>query len=438
MNRILLILLVLPIMSEAQMITTFAGNGTWGYSGIGGPATAAELAEPRGVAVDNSGNVYIACWGAGSHVLKVNASGIISVFAGNGTTGYSGDGGPATAAELYYPTTVGFDGLGNVYIGDATSKRIRKVTPLGIITTFAGNGTYGNTGDGGPATAAELGYPAGISFDASGNAYIADQDNNNVRKVNSSGIISTFAGNGTAGYSGDGGPATAAMLYGPVRVIVSGSGDIYIDDYSNSRIRKVNSSGVISLIAGNGTTVFGGDGGQATAAELAGPVGIASDIYGNIFIADMGNNRIRMVNSLGVIKTIAGTGVAGYNGDCIQATFAELNAPIGVAVDGSGHIFFSEDGGNRIRILSASCDLAINNVPYNSEPITIFPNPTTASLTISSPDQITTVSITSLIGQTVYNHEYNSIEVHVDVADLPKGIYFVKVNGSGVRKFVKQ
>ncbi len=439
MKNILLVLLLLPAFSKAQMITTFAGNGTSGYTGEGGSATAAEIANPRGIAIANNGNVYIACWGAGSHVLKVNSFGIISTFAGNGTSGYSGDDVAATATQLNSPTTVAFDRTGNIYIADAANNRIRKVDTFGIISTFAGNGISGNGGDGGPATDAQLNYPAGIAFDAAGNSYIADYYNNKIRKINSSGIISTFAGTGTMGYSGDGSAASSAKLNTPARVVVDVNGVVYIDDYGNNRIRKVNSVGVISLVAGNGASASSGDGNQATAASLTGPVGLFVDAGNTIYIADWGGNRIRRIDASGIINTIAGTGIAGYNGDCIVATTAELNSPIGIALDASNHIFISDYGDNRVRVLSSTCTLGISSiVPPTKELIEVYPNPTSSELTIACSEKITKITITNLLGQTVFTHEYNTEKAEVNVANYPAGIYFVKINGTEVRKFVKQ
>jgi len=355
--------------AQTGIITTISGDGAFGYTGDGGAATAAELYYPYGVAVDGSGNIYIADQ-SNNCIRKVNTSGVITTIAGNGTPGYSGDGGAATAAELSYPTGVAVDGSGNIYIADYGNSRLRKVNSSGVITTFAGNGTIGYSGDGGAATAAELYYPYGVAVDGSGNLYIADQYNNRIRKVNTSGVITTIAGNGTYGYGGDGGAATAAELGGPTGVAVDGSGNIYIADYGYSRIRKVNTSGVITTLAGNGTAAYSGDGGAATAAELAYPYGVAVDESGNIYIADYGNCRIRKVNSSGVITTLAGNGTPGYTGDGGAATAAELNAPMGVAVDGSGNILYIADcSNNRLRrvtnvptIIADSFAVYVNNL----------------------------------------------------------------------------
>jgi putative salt-induced outer membrane protein YdiY len=263
--------------SNAQIIETYAGNGYAGYSGNGGQATVAEINLPSGVAVDNALNLYISDNG-NDRVRIVNTSGIISTFAGNGASGYFGDGGQATAAELNGIHGMAVDASGNIYVADGSNNRIREINASGIISTFAGNGIASFSGDGGQATAAELKTPTEITFDATGNAYIADDANNRIRKVNTSGVISTFAGNGVAGFSGDAGQATAAELHSPVDVYVdAASGNTFIVDNSNNRIRKVTSGGVISTFAGNGTVSYSGDGGQATAAELNSPSGVRVD-----------------------------------------------------------------------------------------------------------------------------------------------------------------
>jgi uncharacterized repeat protein (TIGR03803 family) len=336
-------------------ITTLAGNGTQGYSGDGGPATSAELSAPDGVAVDTSGNIYIGDLG-NNRVRKVTvATGDISTVAGDGTGGYSGDGGLATKAELSSPEGVAVDHAGNIYIADHTNSRIRKVTvSTGIITTVAGDGTTGYSGDGGLATKAELCAPEDVTVDSAGNIYIADSCNNRIRKVTAStGIITTVAGDGKGGYSGDGGQATSAELSDPIGVGLDTANNIYIGDFSNNRIRKVTvSTGIITTVAGDGKAGYSGDGGPATSAELNFPGGVEVDPAGNIYIADYGNSRIRKVTALtGFISTVGGDGVAGYSGDGGAATAAELNIPPALALDTVGNIYVADRGNNRIRAI---------------------------------------------------------------------------------------
>jgi sugar lactone lactonase YvrE len=334
------------------MIITVAGNGTQGFSGDGGAATAAELARPEGVAVDSSRDLFISDWD-NARIREVNlATGIITTVAGSGREGFSGDGGSATAAELYEPHGVAADSSGHLFIADTRNERIREVDlATGVITTVAGNGTQSFSGDGGAATAAELSDPEGVAVDSSGHFFIADYLNNRIREVDPAGVITTLVGNGTAGFSGDGGPATAAELNNPLGVAADLSGSVFIADYLDNRIREVDhATGIITTVAGNGTTDFGGDGGAATAAELTDAGAVAVDSSGNLFIADYRNNRIREVNhATGIITTVARNGTAGFSGDGGAAAAAELDGPEGVAVDSSGHLFIADTQNLRIR-----------------------------------------------------------------------------------------
>ncbi len=334
------------------VITTIAGTGERGFGGDGGPAVEAQLGSPRGVAVDGAGNVYIADY-SNYRIRKVDSSGIITTIAGTGDFGFGGDGGPAVEAQLRSPTGVAVDGAGNVYIADTSNPRIRKVDSSGIITTIAGTGDFGFGGDGGPAVEAQLRSPTGVAVDGAGNVYIADTSNPRIRKVDSSGIITTIAGTGDFGFGGDGGPAIEAQLGGgPFSVTTDGAGNVYIADQSNHRIRKVDSSGVITTIAGNGVV---GDGGPAVEAQLRSPYGVAVDSVGNVYIADLSNYRIRKVDSLGVITTIAGTGAGQrFSGDGGPATAARLASPYGVAVDGAGNVYIADSNNQRIRKVDSS------------------------------------------------------------------------------------
>ena len=302
-----------------SIITTIAGNGYQGNSGDGGPAINAEMIWPEGIAVDSGGNIYIPD-STNNVVREVSGStGIITTIAGTGSQGYSGDGGAATSAELNTPMGVAVDASGNVYIADAGNNRIRKIAvSSGMITTVVGTGAAGYSGDGGAATGAELWDPLGITFDSAGNLYIADTQNSVIREVASStGIITTVAGNGFPGYSGDGGPATSAQLefWGPGAIAFDSSGNLYIADTDNQVVRKVTvSSGTISTIAGDGSAGYAGDNGPATSAELNYPVALSVDAAGNVYMtSDYANFVIREVSSTGTITTIAGNGTRGYS-----------------------------------------------------------------------------------------------------------------------------
>jgi uncharacterized protein (TIGR03437 family) len=383
-------------VSTSGTITTVAGNGSAGYTGDGGPATNAQLSAPRGIALDSAGNLYIA--DRNNNRIRKVFGGTITTVAGGGAS--LGDGGAATGAQLNQPSAVALDSSGNLYIADTSNNRIREVsggtittvvgggssgdgssatsaslsTPLGvavdssgnlymsdgydcrirkvaggIISTVGGNGLYGYSGDGGPANLAQLGLVSGgIAMDPSGNLYIAERFQSRVRRVAVNGTITTFAGTGGGGFSGDNGPATAAKLNSPYGLAFDSSGNLYIADTSNNRIREVSTSGQITTIAGTGNSGFGGDGGPATSAQLAGPQGVGVDSSGNIYIADTGNNRVRRISG-GTISTVAGTGVAGSSGDNGPATSATLNGPQGVMADTAGNLYVSDTNSYRIR-----------------------------------------------------------------------------------------
>ena len=293
-----------------------------------------------------------------SRIRRVDlTTGIITTVAGGGTTDL-GDGGPATEAIFSsHPMRVTGDNAGNLYVTDAHHARIRKIDiATGTITTVAGCGTEGNSGDGGPAVLAQLASPHGSALDRHGNIYIADLKNDRIRKVDgATGIITTVAGNGEHGYSGDGGPATEAMLASPIAVTCSADGDLYIADHRNSRIRKVDAAtGIITTVAGTGEQGFNGDGGPATQAAIALPRDIALDPDGSLYIADGANNRIRKVDPDGTISTVAGTGSADFSGDGGPAHKASLSMPYSIALDSDGNLYVVDTGNYRVRRIDAT------------------------------------------------------------------------------------
>ena len=332
-------------------VTFMVGNTVVGTAPLsGGVAQCVTQALPAGmdaVTAVYSGGVNF----SGSTSALVGPASIISTVAGNGSSvwGDSGDGGPATAARLWDPSSVAVDAAGDIFIAESISSRIREVNhATGLITTIAGNGTCGYSGDGGPATSAELGYPIEIISDAAGDIFFSDWDYDVVREINhATGIITTVAGNGTWGYSGDGGPAIGAELYLPGQVAVDAAGDVFIPDYYNSRVREVNhATGVITTVAGNGGFGFGGDGGPATAAELDAPEALGFDAAGNLYILEAYTGvDVRKVDlTTGLITTVAGDAAPGWNstGDGGPATAAQLGAATGIAVDASGDLFIAE------------------------------------------------------------------------------------------------
>jgi NHL repeat-containing protein len=347
----------------AGTILTIAGNGTPGDSGDRGPAIAAQLNAPKAVAVDAFGNVYIG--EASSRVRRVAPDGTISTVAGNGMSGFSGDGGPATAATLTWPSGLAIDGAGSLYIADLYNFRIRKVTRDGIITTVAGNGYVGPfpgmggySGDGGPATLARLSHPSGIALDLKGNLYIADQDNGRVRMVTVDGIIQTVAGPQVSGES--------QPLY-PTGVALDHAGNLYIADNAVLVIRKVAADGTMSRVAGRGFPP--GDSGNCTPALSAAfgqALAVAVDGRGNIYIADAATDKVRVINANGIFGTIAGTGVhgafgaVGAVGDGGPATAAALGSPPGIAVDDQGDLYIADEANMRVRKVIAPWQSTVN------------------------------------------------------------------------------
>jgi sugar lactone lactonase YvrE len=365
------------------VISTAAGTGTQGYAGDGGPATGAELSGLQSVTPDYGGNLYIAD-GANQRIRKLTAgTGVITTVVGNGTAGYSGDGGPATSAEINVPEDAALDSTQNLYIADEANNRIRMVSAAsGIITTVAGNGTAAYSGDGGPATAASLDHPSGTAVDAAGNLYIADGANQRIRRVAAgTGIITTVAGNGNAGYSGDGGPASSAEVQDPAGMVFDSAGNLYFVDEGNQRVREVSTTGIITTYAGNGTGGYSGDGGPAIDAELNSPTRLAIDSANNLYIADNENNRVRKVDAqTGVIATVAGNGTQGSTGDDGVATNAELSGPVGVGLDGAGDLFVTEHTGNRVRKIDENQSILNYPTPTSVGSSDSADNPQTAAL----------------------------------------------------------
>ncbi|HTX34442.1 MAG TPA: NHL repeat-containing protein, partial [Bryobacteraceae bacterium] len=335
-------------VSSTGIITTFAGGGAALDGTYEIPAVSGSIFEPQGLAFDSAGDLYIVESAASCLIDKVTPDGTIHHVAGVGC-GFSGDGGPAANAQLLFPQGIAVDSQGNLYIADRNNNRVRKIDANGTISTFAGNGQVGYSGDGGLATSASLSLPASVAIDAGGNVYIADQYNDAIRKVNRAGIITTVAGNGTSGFSGDGGPATSASLDLPYGVAIDPAGNIYVSEQNNRRVRRVSVSGTISTVVGNGISNFAGDGGQATQAALDFPSGVKVDSLGNLFIADSMNHRVRKVTPAGTITTVAGNGTAGFSGDGGAAASAQLNTPVAVAIDSNGNIYISDQANNRVR-----------------------------------------------------------------------------------------
>ena len=376
-------LLINAPSSNSQVIQTLAGTGSAGFTGDNLPAIATRLNLPTGACPDQFGNIYIADR-ANHRIRRIDAnSGVITTIAGTGTAGFLGDGGLATEARLNNPVSVALALDGSIYIAEQANHRIRKIDASGIISTLAGNGTAGFAGDGVPAQQAQFSSPWGISLDIANNLYIADRDNNRVRKIDlATGIITTVAGSGASGSAGDGGAATAASLNKPISVCVDTAFNIYFADENNHRVRKVTqATGIISTIAGTGTAGYNGDGIAATAARLNFPSGVGIDLAGNVYISDRTNQRLRKINTSGIISTIAGTGSIGAAGDGGNATSAQLNYPRELFSDGSGNIYFADTDNNRIRKITYC---ALPTIPQLAANTTNICAGESASLSIST------------------------------------------------------
>jgi sugar lactone lactonase YvrE len=351
-------------LQKPGTITIVAGTGDEGFSGDNGPALQAEFASPKGMRMDTRGDLYIAD-SDNQRIRRVDANGVITTVAGSGIAGYSGDNGPATQAELHDPSDMVVDGAGNLYIADAGNHRVRRVDTRGIITTVAGTGQQGFSGyseagggvfsgDNVPAIQAQFDYPDSVTLDGAGNLYIADGDNNRIRRVDPAGIITTIAGTGAKGFAGDNGPAIGARLSFPSNLEVDGAGNLYFSDTFNYRVRRIGPKGVITTVAGTGGQGFAGDDGPATRAQLSNVGGVAVDAAGNLYIADSSNGRVRRIDTNGIITTVAGTGVLGDAGNNRPATEAGLHYPGGVTVDGAGNLYIVDQNGNRIRVVRRS------------------------------------------------------------------------------------
>ena len=437
-----ILLLCLPFFSFSQIITTFGGGGH--TLGDGGLATAALINDPGGIVFDKQGNLYIAT-GVANRIRKIDTLGIITTIAGTGIGGYSGDNGPATAAQIKFATDIALDSSGNIFFSDGLNCTIRKIDiSTGIITTVCGNGVSGYVGDNGPASVAQLYSPDAICFDKSGNLYISENNIHVVRKINTSGIITTYAGTGTNGYNGDGMQATAAKLYYPEGLATDDAGNLYISDQANNRIRKVNAAGIISTFAGNGIGTYTGDGIPATSAQFI-PTLIKFDLEQNLFIT--GNYRVFKIDHSGTFYTVAGTGAAINAGDNGPAIAASLKGPIGIAFDNCNNLYVGNvaavGDSDRIRKVTFNpyCwPLAVNEVK-EPENISIFPTPATDLLHITGIKETTVYTLYEMTGRAVMAGALLPKENEINISNLAMGMYMLQVQYRDgqreIRKIVK-
>lgn len=410
------------------IITTIAGNGVTQYIGDGAPATSLSLGEPGGIVMDKAGNILIAEV-ANLRIRKLSPSGVLSTIAGNGTYGFAGDGGTGSTAVFARPSGIALDTSGSIYISDRMNNRIRKIEiTTGIINTVVGNGTGGYTGDGIAATSATLETPVGICIDKFNNLYIADFGNHRVRKVElNTGIISTIAGTGEMGYSGDGGLAINAKLLFPNAVAIDTMGNVYVTEFGNSTVRKIDiSTGVISTIAGTGVQGYTGDGGLASAATLRMPGGLFVDDSDNVIVCDGGNNVVRVIKKNdGKIYPVAGSGLYGYDGDGGLAIYAKLNEPRAVYRAADGHVYIADAYNSVIRKLSLVPLGIIADDRDEKKEIVIYPNPVQNGIMHAKANCNISYAITNVLGQVVYKGSIlGGHEEMIDASLLEHGVYW--------------
>lgn len=433
--------LSLQASAQSMKINTLAGSGSAGFSGDGFNAAAAELHAPLGVAVDGTGNVYIEDY-INLRVRKVNTDGKIVTIAGTGIGGYSGDNSVATSANMH-PSGIAVDASGNLYIADAIYGVVRKVDALGIITTYAGTGTLGYSGDGSLATSARLGSIHGMAFDTHGNLFIADAGHHVVRKVDASGIITTFAGRTSVsggdslGYSVDSTLAVKAVLDSPYAVATDRSGNVFITDYRNNVIRKVdNATGKMYTVAGMpGVYGYSGDGGVGKSARLNYPAGIATDTLGNLYIADAGNNVIRKVDHTSlIITTVVGNGTAGFGGDLGYVEGCNLFNPYGIAVDKYGSIYIADANNERVRKTYSATMGVTATKPVE---INVYPNPASEVINIDGLSKGDAITMLDMTGREVSSVVATGAAVQqINIRTLTAGLYMIQVAGTDGAKAV--
>ena len=421
-----------------DVINTIAGDGTAAFGGDSGPASASKLNTPFAVAVNAAGDVFIADNG-NNRIRKIDhATGNISTIAGTGTATYSGDGGPATAADIQGPRSIIVDDTGNIYFSDYANNRIRKIDTNGIIHLFAGvGGAPAFGGDEGPATAAHLGFAWGIARDDSGNFYLADQMNNRIRKIDRNGIIHTIAGTGSAAFSGDSGLAVNAKIQFPTGVAVDRHGNIIVADNGNNRVRRIDTAGVITTLAGSAHYGYYGDDSASVNAKLYYPREVCVDAANNIYITDLNNYRIRVIDTAGIIHTAVGNGTEGFAGDGLLATDAEIDQATGVAVDHNGDIFIADNNNNRLRKVSKPFPFGVVDIAGQSAgDILVFPNPSIGSIVLTIRSGISekvAVMVTDATGKIVETITVTTNRATGVNLNAPPGTYFFTTNSGGHR-----
>ena len=390
-------------------IQTLAGSGSTTYAGDGAAATNAGL-YVAGLASGPNGSFYVADYG-NSRVRQVSSNGIINTLIGTGSLTFAGDGGPSQAATIGTPRAVIMDKSANFYVTDTSNYRVRKIGPNGTVSTIAGSGTPSYIGDNGPATSAGLNSPYALAVDLRGNLYIAENSGNRIRRVDTNGIITTYAGTNAGGYSGDAGPANVAKLNSPSGLACDAAGNLYIADTGNFRIRKVDTNGIISTLIGTNSIAFAGDGGPGVNATLSSPSGVAVDAYGNLFIADKGNNRVRCLDTNGIISTVVGNGTTGFTGDGGSATNSGLAQPYALAFDADGGLLIADQSHFRVRraTLGHAANIPISAATTNDADVYQLIVSNAEGSTTSSPVNVVIVYAPTITNQPVNGLTTNGV-----------------------------
>lgn len=407
--------------SPAQTVSTLAGSGVLGSAD--GTGILASFNNPGGIAVDVSGNVYVADQ-TNNKIRKITSAGVVTTFAGSGTAA-SVDG-TGTGASFNFPTGIAIDAAGNLFVTEFYGQRVRMITPAGVVTTFAGSGTVGSAD--GTGTAASFYNPTDITIDIAGNFYVSDYSNHKIRKITPAGVVTSLAGSGVSGNAD--GTGAAASFFQPLGLCCDLAGNIYVADYSNNIIRKVTPGGVVTTIAGSGG--YGGADGQGTAATFAYPYDLAVDASGNLFVTQS-SGMVRKISASNMVTTHAGffSTTGSMDGPAATATF---HWPQGIAIDVAGNLFITEQGNHDVRMITSVTGIAGEN---NGVTFSFFPNPATSILNIQSTEAIENITIYNLTGAAVQTETKNVFSV----SELPAGIYLLRVqtaNGTSTSRFIKE